>query len=83
LLNIIVGKPKMIEEEKLSLLLKVLKEYAERKHCYEYEEDYTPGAGNYDNAFEDGADYGEIYLARTLLGQIGVEFEYPMMKEND
>ena len=73
----------MSDEEKLTLLLKVLKEYAEMKHCYEYEEDYTPSVGNYDNAFDDGADYGEITFARTLLEQIGEKFDYPTMKEND
>ena len=74
----------MTNEEKLTLLLKVLKEYAEVKHCYDvYGDDYTPSAGNYDDAFEDGADYGEITFARTLLEQIGVEYEHPVMKEND
>jgi len=73
----------MTDEQKLTLLLKVLKEYAEMKHCYNYGEDYTPSAGSYDDAFDDGADYGEITFARTLLEQIGVEFEHPVMKEND
>ena len=73
----------MTDEQKLTHLLKVLKEYAEMKHCYNYGEDYTPSAGSYDNAFEDGADYGEITFARTLLEQIGVEYEHPCMKEND
>jgi hypothetical protein len=76
--------PLMTDTEKLTLLLKVLKEYAEAKTCYDvYGDDYTPSADSYDTAFEDGADYGEIHLARTLLEQIGVEFQYPMMKEND
>jgi hypothetical protein len=76
---------KMTDEREFSFayLTKLIKEYAERKHCYEYEEDYTPSAGNYDNAFDDGADYGEITFARTLLEQIGVEYEHPVMKEND
>jgi hypothetical protein len=76
---------KMTDEREFSFayLTKLIKEYAERKHCYEYEEDYTPSAGNYDNAFDDGADYGEITFARTLLEQIGEKFEYPCMKEND
>jgi hypothetical protein len=74
----------MTEEQKLTLLLKVLKRYAEQKHCYNvYGDDYTPSAGSYDDAFEDGADYGEISFARTLLEQIGVEYEHPVMKEND
>jgi len=74
----------MTNEEKLTLLLKVLKKYAEQKHCYnEKGDDYTPSAGSYDDAFEDGADYGEITFARTLLEQIGENFEYPCMKENE
>ena len=74
----------MTNEQKLTLLLGVLKTYAEAKHCYnEKGDDYTPSAGSYDDAFEDGGDYGEIHLARTLLEQIGVEYEHPVMKEND
>ena len=74
----------MTEQQKLTLLLKVLKRYAEQKHCYNvYGDDYTPSAGSYDDAFEDGADYGEISFARTLLEQIGVEYEHPVMKENE
>ena len=71
------------DTEKLTLLLKVLKEYAEQKHCYNvYGNNYTPSVGSYDDAFEYGADYGEITFARTLLERIGVEFEYPCMKED-
>jgi hypothetical protein len=74
----------MTNEEKLNLLLKVLKEVAEVKHCYEtVGDDYTPSADSYDIAFDDGIDYGEITFARTLLEQIGEKFDYPMMKEND
>ena len=74
----------MSDTEQLTLLLKVLKEYAEAKHCYNvYGDDYTPSAGSYDDAFDDGSDYGEITFARTLLEQIGVEYENPVMKEND
>jgi hypothetical protein len=72
----------MTNEQKLKHLLKVLKQSAEQKHCYnEKGDDYTPSAGSYDDAFEDGADYGEISFARTLLEQIGVEYEHPVMKE--
>ena len=74
----------MTNEQKLTLLLGVLKTYAEAKHCYnEKGDDYTPSAGSYDDAFEDGAEFGEILFARTLLEQIGVEYENPVMKEND
>ena len=75
----------MTNEEQLTHLLKVLKSYAEAKHCYDEHGDYySPSRnGSYDDAFEDGAEFGEILFARTLLEQIGVEFEYPVMKEND
>jgi hypothetical protein len=74
----------MTDTEKLTLLLKVLKQYAEAKHCYDIEGDnYTPSAISYDVAFDDGVDYGEILFARTLLEQIGETFLYPCEKEND
>jgi hypothetical protein len=74
----------MTEQQKLTLLLKVLKRYAEQKHCYNvYGDDYTPSAGSYDDAFEDGADYGEISFARTLLEQIGVEYDVLEQMRND
>jgi len=45
----------MTDEQKLTLLLGVLKRYAEQKHCYnEKGDDYTPSAGSYDDAFEGG-----------------------------
>ena len=74
----------MTDPQKLTLLLGVLKKYAEMKHCYNQKgDDYTPSAGSYDDAFEDGADYGEISFARTLLEQIGVEYEHPCMREEE
>ena len=75
----------MTVTEKLKLLLKVLKEYAEREHCYDKKgDDYNPNSYTHcDDAFDDGSDFGEILFARTLLEQIGVEFEYPVMKKND
>lgn len=73
----------MSDSEKLALLLKVLKMYAERKHCYNtHGDDYSPSYENsYDTAFEDGSEYGEILFARTLLEQIGEEFTYPYHEE--
>ncbi len=75
----------MTDEQKLKLLLGVLKTYAEQKHCYnKYGDDFNPNDyTNGDVAFEVGADYGEITFARTLLEHIGVEYEHPVMKEND
>lgn len=75
----------MTDTEKLTLLLGVLKTYAEMKHCYnKYGDDFNPNDyTNGDVAFEVGADYGEITFARTLLEQIGVEYEHPVMKENE
>ena len=74
----------MTDTEKLALLLKVLKQYAEAKHCYDkYGVNYAPGKCIcFEYAFEDGSEYGEILFARTLLEQIGETFEYPCMKEN-
>ena len=75
----------MTDTKKLALLIKVLKQYAEVKHCYDvYGDEYTPSAGSYDDAFDDGVEYGEILFARTMLESLGVKFEYPCMeKEND
>ena len=72
----------MTNEQKLTFLIKVLKQYAEAKHCYNKNPGYEPiFIEDTYNAFDDGADYGEITFARTLLEQIGVEFEYPCMRE--
>jgi hypothetical protein len=73
----------MSNEEKLTLLIGVLKTYAEQKHCYDREEDSYDYPPDKWDVFEDGGDYGEIHLARTLLEQIGEKFEYPCDKEND
>ena len=65
----------MTDEQKLTLLLKVLKQYAESRHCYE--------DNGVDEDFESGVNYGEILFARTLLEQIGENFEYPCMREEE
>ena len=66
----------MTDTEKLKLLLEVLKQYAEQPTCYNLNPPYNYPPHSWD-IFEDGSDYGEIMFARTLLEQIGVEFEYP------
>jgi hypothetical protein len=64
----------MTDEQKLAHLLKVLKDYAELKHCYDEEGgDYTPSHGSHDAVFDDGRDYGEILFARDLLKAIGAD----------
>ena len=75
----------MTNEQKLTHLLKVLKEFAEAKHCYDRKgDDYNPNSYTHcDDAFDDGIDYGEITFARTLLEQIGENFEYPCMREKE
>ena len=70
----------MTDEQKLTHLLTVLKNYAEQPTCYNLNPDYEYPYHNCD-IFEDGADYGEITFARTLLEQIGEKFEYPMSEE--
>ncbi len=66
----------MTDEQKLKLLLKVLKQYAEQPTCYNLNPDYEYPHHSWD-IFEDGSDYGEITFARTLLEQMGVEYKYP------
>jgi hypothetical protein len=73
----------MTNEQKLTLLIGVIKTYAEQKHCYDREKypyEYPPD--NWD-IFEDGADFGEITFARTLLEQIYEKFEYPSMRKEE
>jgi hypothetical protein len=73
----------MTDEQKLAHILKVLKDHAELKHCYDEEgDDYTPSHGSHDDAFDDGRDYGEILFARDLLKAIGADyFKYLCMDE--
>ena len=71
----------MTDAEKLKYLIEVLKNYAEQKHCFDENPEYDPVFN--DDVFEDGADYGEILLSRTLLESIGVEFTYPCMKKEE
>ena len=73
----------MTNEQKLILLIGVLKLYAEEKHCYDREEDSYEYPPHKWDIFEDGSDYGEITFARTLLEQIGENFEYPCMEEEE
>ena len=75
----------MTDTEKLNLLIDKLKEFAEAKHCYDEDEDYEKNFSAYtpEMILSDGVEYGEINFARTLLEIIGVDFEYPCMKEND
>jgi hypothetical protein len=74
----------MTDTEKYEHLLKVLKEYAEKKHCYDkYGDFYYATNQPQSRIFDDGSEYGEILFARTLLEQIGVKLEYPCEKKND
>jgi len=68
----------MTDEQKLTHLIKVLKQYAEQPTCYNLNPEFSPVFnGNYDDAFEDGCEYGEITFARTLLESIEVDYDYP------
>jgi len=70
----------MTDEQKLTLLLKVLKEYAEQPTCYNLNPDYTYPHHSWD-IFEDGSDYGEIMFARTVLESIEEDYHYPWSDE--
>ncbi len=66
------------DSEKLALLIKVLKKYAESKHCYERDPFYDV----YDErelgeTVEQAEEYAQIHFARTLLEQIDEPFMYP------
>jgi len=66
----------MTETEQLEFIITILKTYAEKKHCYEkYGDFYDATNQPHSRVFDDGIEYGEIYLARTLLEQIGNELE--------
>ena len=69
----------MTDTEKFAHLIEVLKNYAEQPTCYEYQSEWD-GSG-WDGSFDCATNYGEIAFARTLLEQIGVEYEYPVMEE--
>ena len=61
-------------------IIQHLLELAKTPTCYEGENQgafgYCPGDnGNYDDAFSDGAEYGEILLAREILDNLGVEWK--------
>ena len=71
----------MTDTEKYEELIKVLENYAETPHCYEYQSEWD-GSG-WDGSFDCATNYATIHFARTLLEQIGEEFKYPCMEEND
>jgi hypothetical protein len=76
----------MKDPEKLLFLIKVLKSYAERQHCYDrdkFYDVYNDRDQSISEIVEHSEEYGEINFARTLLEQIGETFEYPCEKEND
>ena len=61
-------------------LIQHLLELAKTPTCYEAcEEDgdeYNSGDnGNFDDAFSDGAEYGEILLAREILDNLGIDWK--------
>ena len=72
----------MSDTEKLNNLINKLREFAEMKHCFDENANYAPGY-NPSQAFNDGADYGEILLARTMLEGLGEYFSYPCMQEEN
>lgn len=70
-------------KEKYEKLIKGLKEVAEQKSCYNKNPKYNPAeCKSNDDAFDDGAEWGEILICRTMLECIGEEFECPYFEEN-
>ena len=74
----------MRSDECITHLIKVLKQYAEAKHCYERYKFYDVyDERELDETVEHAEEYATIHFARTLLEQIGEEFEYPCMREKE
>lgn len=74
----------MTDEQKLTYLITILKEFAEMKHCYERDKFYDVyDERDLGETVEHAEEYATILFARGLLEAIGVEFEYPCMEEND
>jgi hypothetical protein len=64
----------MTDTQKLQFLLSKLQETADKKHCFDAGDDYSPcDNGNFDDAFDDGNDYGEVMYARELLQQLKLQ----------
>ena len=74
----------MTDTEKLAFLLKVLKQYAEHKHCYERDRFYDVyDERDLGETVEQAEEYAQIHFARTLLEQINETFEYPVMTKDE
>ena len=61
-------------------IIQRLLELAKTQTCYEGDDQgaygYNPGDnGNFDDAFSDGAEYGEILLAREILDNLGIDYK--------
>ena len=61
-------------------IIQRLLKLAKTQTCYESDYQgafgYSPGDnGNYDEAFSDGAEYGEILLAREILDNLGIDYK--------
>lgn len=68
----------MNDTKKLKQLIKVLKKYAETPHCYERYKFYDVyDERDISETVQDAEEYAQIHFARTLLEQIGEEFQYP------
>jgi hypothetical protein len=61
----------MTDTQKLQLLLEEIQKTASFSHCDPENSDYSPtDGGSYDDAFEDGEEYGRIEYARYLLSMV-------------
>jgi hypothetical protein len=67
----------MTDQQKLQCLLSKIRKTASREHCLDkWGDDYCPAVNDdYDDAFSDGTNYGEIAFARELLQYIAAELE--------
>jgi len=76
------NQPKLLaSNEKIDTLVAKIKFTASQRHALDRlpdEGEYCPiDAGSYDDAFEDGAQVGEIDFARELCELLGVNYDRP------
>lgn len=72
----------MTDTEKFQHLIKVLKKYAEQKHCYERYKFYDVyDERDISKTVEDAEEYAQIHFARTLLESIEMDYYYPWNDE--
>lgn len=57
--------------------IKKIKDIAEKRPA-DTREDFNPSdGGNFDDTYQMGSEDGEIYMARTVLNMLGIDYNTP------